>query len=76
MDFLKNPEEIPEKTLELIGDFENEFKELAREYVRDEGRLVVFIDDLDRCIPKKGNRCSGGNKVVFECAADSVHNWR
>jgi tetratricopeptide (TPR) repeat protein len=51
--FLKNPEDIPEKTQELIGDFEDEFKELVKEYVGDKGRLVVFIDDLDRCIPEK-----------------------
>ncbi|NQE45362.1 hypothetical protein C5S31_04990 [ANME-1 cluster archaeon GoMg2] len=41
------------KTLELIGDFEDEFKELTKEYVGDEGKLVVFIDDLDRCISEK-----------------------
>ena len=50
---LKNQEEIPGKTLELIGDFEVEFKQLTREYVGDEGRLVVFVDDLDRCISEK-----------------------
>ena len=50
---LKNPEEIPGKTLELIGNFEDEFKDIIRRYVGDNGRLVVFIDDLDRCIPEK-----------------------
>jgi tetratricopeptide (TPR) repeat protein len=50
---LKNPEEIPGKTLELIGDFEDEFRNLTKEYVGDKGRLVVFVDDLDRCIPGK-----------------------
>jgi tetratricopeptide (TPR) repeat protein len=50
---LKNHEEIPGKALELIGDFEDEFKELTKEYVGDEGRMVVFIDDLDRCISEK-----------------------
>ena len=50
---LKNQEEIPGKTLELIGDFEEEFKQLTKEYVGDEGRLVVFVDDLDRCISEK-----------------------
>jgi len=51
--FLKKPEDIPEKTLELIGEFEGEFKDLIREYIGYQGRLVVFIDDLDRCIPEK-----------------------
>lgn len=50
---LKNPEDIPRKTLELIGDFEDEFKDVTTEYVGDTGRLVVFVDDLDRCIPEK-----------------------
>ena len=50
---LKNQEDIPEKTLELIGDFEEEFKQLTKEYVGDEGGMVVFVDDLDRCISEK-----------------------
>lgn len=41
------------KTLELIGEFEDEFKKLALEYTGSDGRLVVFIDDLDRCLPEK-----------------------
>jgi len=51
--FLKNPEDIPEKTLELIGEFEGEFRDLIEEYIGEKGRLVVFIDDLDRCVPEK-----------------------
>lgn len=49
----KNPEDIPEKTLELIGEFEDRFKDVTREYIGDKGRLLIFIDDLDRCIPEK-----------------------
>ncbi|MCB0728550.1 MAG: tetratricopeptide repeat protein [Ignavibacteriae bacterium] len=41
------------KTLELIGEFEEEFKKLAMEYTGKDSRLVVFIDDLDRCLPEK-----------------------
>ena len=41
------------KTLELIGEFEEEFRKLALEYTGEDGRLVVFIDDLDRCLPEK-----------------------
>lgn len=41
------------KELELIGEFEDQFKKIASEYVGEDGRLVVFIDDLDRCLPEK-----------------------
>lgn len=41
------------KSLELIGEFEEEFKKLALDYAGEDGRLVVFIDDLDRCLPEK-----------------------
>lgn len=41
------------KTLELIGEFEEEFRKLTLDYVGKEGRLVMFIDDLDRCLPEK-----------------------
>jgi tetratricopeptide (TPR) repeat protein len=50
---LKTQGKISGKTLELIGDFEEEFKQLIKDYVGDEGRMVVFIDDLDRCISEK-----------------------
>ncbi len=30
-----------------------EFKDIIKDYVGDEGRMVVFIDDLDRCISEK-----------------------
>jgi tetratricopeptide (TPR) repeat protein len=51
--FLGSPEDVSGKTLELIGDFEDEFRNLAGEYTSKNGRLVVFVDDLDRCIPEK-----------------------
>lgn len=50
---LKPPEDISIKNLEFIGDFENEFKKITKEYVSKDGKLVIFIDDLDRCIPEK-----------------------
>lgn len=50
---LRNKEENPQKTLDLIGDFEEEFTEITKDYVGNNGKLVVFIDDLDRCIPEK-----------------------
>ncbi|WP_169799064.1 KAP family P-loop NTPase fold protein [Kibdelosporangium phytohabitans] len=32
-----------------INHFEADFAELVRSFVGDQGRLVVFVDDLDRC---------------------------
>ena len=46
-------EEGAGKTLELIGEFEDEYKKIIEDYVGKRGRLVVFIDDLDRCLPEK-----------------------
>ncbi len=36
----------------ILNKFENIFSEIVNEYVGKNGRLIVFIDDLDRCIPK------------------------
>jgi tetratricopeptide (TPR) repeat protein len=50
---LRNKDENPRRTLDLIGDFEDEFTKITKDYAGDDGKLVVFIDDLDRCIPEK-----------------------
>jgi phosphopantetheinyl transferase (holo-ACP synthase) len=36
----------------FLNKFEKDFEELVKEYVGTDGRLVIFIDDLDRCIPE------------------------
>ena len=40
------------RLFEFINRFETEFDQLVREYVGDSGYLVIFIDDLDRCLPE------------------------
>jgi len=37
---------------EFINKFESTFDGLAKEYVGQNGKLVVFVDDLDRCLPE------------------------
>lgn len=37
---------------EFINKFENTFDQIVKEYVGENGKLVVFIDDLDRCLPE------------------------
>ena len=41
-----------EKKYKLINDFEEDFKQVIDSYVGKEGKLAIFIDDLDRCLPE------------------------
>jgi hypothetical protein len=36
----------------LVNRFEIDFKNLVDQYVDSDGKLIVFIDDLDRCLPE------------------------
>ena len=36
-----------------LEQFQEKFKTLIQSYVAKTGRLVVFVDDLDRCLPEK-----------------------
>lgn len=56
--FGSSPEKIikdtpAEKNLTLIDEFEKEFEDLTYKYVGEDGKLVIFIDDLDRCVAEK-----------------------
>ncbi|MGN5377609.1 P-loop NTPase fold protein [Streptomyces lasalocidi] len=35
-----------------MNHFETDFADAVREFVGEDGRLVVFVDDLDRCTPE------------------------
>ncbi|MEA3309847.1 MAG: SUMF1/EgtB/PvdO family nonheme iron enzyme [Chloroflexota bacterium] len=39
--------------LVALDDFRREFEQLSKRCIAPHGRLVVFIDDLDRCLPDK-----------------------
>lgn len=40
-------------SLNFIHEFEELYKSLIKKYVGKDGTLIVFIDDLDRCLPDK-----------------------
>jgi KAP family P-loop domain len=58
---------IKEGTFEFINRFESEFEQLVDEYV---GRsyLVVFIDDLDRCLPENAIEVMEALKLYLDKA--------
>lgn len=41
-----------DEVISLIGEFEERFSELVEDYA-GKGPLVIFVDDLDRCLPDK-----------------------
>jgi len=52
--FRREQIEIHRRRLTLLEEFRATFDYLVREYLRSRnGLLVVFVDDLDRCIPKR-----------------------
>ncbi|MFB2916950.1 KAP family P-loop NTPase fold protein [Aerosakkonema funiforme] len=53
-EMLVNPDENPHliNPYQFINNFENVFKSAVQSYVGNEGRLMIFIDDLDRCLPE------------------------
>ena len=36
-----------------IEQFHSDFEALVKKYVQPDGHLIVFVDDLDRCLPEK-----------------------
>ncbi len=42
-----------QKEIEFLTHLQKEFKEILEDYIVDNGKLVIFIDDLDRCLPEK-----------------------
>lgn len=42
--------------IRFLDQFESQFQKLLHQYVvnqKEQGRLIVFVDDLDRCMPEK-----------------------
>jgi energy-coupling factor transporter ATP-binding protein EcfA2 len=53
-DLIKSFNEQDETYYRHINYFEKDFAEVVKHYTKDakDGKLVVFIDDLDRCLPE------------------------
>ncbi|MEM9148450.1 MAG: P-loop NTPase fold protein [Pseudomonadota bacterium] len=49
---LLSPLTADDPQFKFINEFEAGFRSLVSEYVGENGRLVVFVDDLDRCLPE------------------------
>ncbi|MFZ5915745.1 MAG: KAP family P-loop NTPase fold protein [Chloroflexota bacterium] len=44
---------LEQERIESLERFQEQFRELIEQYVQSRGFLVVFVDDLDRCLPEK-----------------------
>ncbi len=52
--FRREEIEIYRRQLTLLEEFQHGFASIVKEYVDDRnGLLVVFVDDLDRCLPER-----------------------
>jgi len=49
---LNNLYTVDRKHYKIVNRFEDDFKQLVKNYVTEAGKLIVFIDDLDRCLPE------------------------
>jgi len=50
--FRENLAEAKKSEHEFLHNFDNEFKKLIEKYVGKKEKLIIFIDDLDRCKPE------------------------
>jgi hypothetical protein len=57
-----------DEQFEFINKFEETFDELVLEYVGAGGRLVVFVDDLDRCLPENAIQVLEAIKLYLDRA--------
>jgi formylglycine-generating enzyme required for sulfatase activity len=58
---------LDRKRVEALEDFRLDFQRLVRNYVHP-GFLVIFVDDLDRCLPDKAVEVLETIKLFFDVA--------
>lgn len=49
---IKNVFTSSDEVYDFVNKFEDSFGKLTEEYAGERGKIAVFIDDLDRCIPE------------------------
>lgn len=49
-----------------LDDFRREFEGLSRKGIVDHGRLVIFVDDLDRCLPTQAVEVLEAIKIFLD----------
>lgn len=52
----------------FINEFEETFRGLVTDYVGPNGRLVIFVDDLDRCLPETAVQVMEAIKLYLDSA--------
>ena len=61
-----SPLSANDESFGFINTFEATFAEIVREYVGPQGRLVIFIDDLDRCLPENAVQVMESIKLYLD----------
>lgn len=51
-DEVKEVAKVKNDNLRFINDFETTYSDVVRRFTGGSGKLVIFIDDLDRCLPE------------------------
>lgn len=52
--------------VQSIEQFQRDFERLVEQFVQPHGHLVVFVDDLDRCLPEKAIEVLEAIKLFLE----------
>lgn len=51
---------------QFLNQMENTTNKLINEYIGKQGRLVIFVDDLDRCLPENAIKVLEAIKLFFD----------
>lgn len=63
------PPNANDRLFDFINRFEETFDQLVKDYVGESGYLVIFIDDLDRCLPENAITVMESLKLYLDRAS-------